>query len=52
MNDFLIGMGINVVLQLTGGFFKNPASKAQYRRAMLKVYNAIKTAFAGDPDFQ
>ena len=51
-NDFLINMGINVVLTLIGGFIKNPKSKEQYRKAMLKIFNAIKLAFAGDPDFQ
>lgn len=51
MNDFLINMGINVVFTLLGQFIKNPNSKAQYKRAMLKLYTGIKTAFAGDPDF-
>lgn len=52
MNDFLINMGINVVLTLLGQVIKNPASKESYRRAMLKIHNAIKLAFTGDPDFQ
>lgn len=51
MNDFIISMGINVVLTLLGQVIKNPKSKDNYRRAMLKIHNAIKTAFTGDPDF-
>lgn len=51
-NEFLINMGINIVLTLLGSSIKNPKSKEQYKKAMLKVYNGIKTAFAGDPDFQ
>lgn len=51
-NEFLINMGINFVLTALGTFIKNPKSKDAYKKAMLKVYNSIKTTFAGDPDFQ
>ena len=51
MNEFLINMGINVVLTLLSNSIKNPNAKAQYRKAMLKIYNSTKLAFAGDPDF-
>jgi hypothetical protein len=45
-------MGINIVLTLLTGSIKNPTSKKKYRRAMLKIYNAIKTTFADDEEFQ
>ena len=51
MNEFLINMGINVVLTLLSGSIKNPQSIARYRKAMLKVFNSIKLAFPNDPDF-
>ena len=52
MNEFLINMAFNVTFTLIGQFIKNPTSKDQYKKVMLKLHNAIKAAFAGDPDFQ
>ena len=51
-NELLINMGINIVLTLLSGTIKNKKSKEQYRRAMLKIFNAIKLAFAGEPEFE
>ena len=51
-NDFLINMGITIVLTAVKNTFKSSSAKAKYKAAMLKVYNAIKVSFAGDPDFQ
>lgn len=48
MESYFISMGISVVLQL----LKNPEHKSKYRSAMLKIRNAINTAFAGDVEFQ
>lgn len=46
--EFFINMGVTAL------FFaiKNPASKAKFRKISLKVYNTIKSAYFGDPDFQ
>ena len=52
MEDYLINLGLNVLFTALGTTIKNPASKAKYKAAILKLYRAIKTAFAGDPDFQ
>lgn len=43
----LINLGISAILSA----IKNPDKKAPLKRAMLKVRNAINTAYAGDPDF-
>ena len=41
----------NLVLALLAQIIKNPNSKATYRAIMLSIYQDIKIAFAGDPDF-
>ena len=46
--DFLIQNSIGVILNSV----KNPESKVKFRKAFLKVFNTIKAAFAGDPDFE
>lgn len=48
MEDLLIQFGITAVLMA----IKSPSKKKTLKKAMLKVYNAIKAAYAGDPDFQ
>jgi hypothetical protein len=45
--DLIINIGISAILTS----IKNPAKKASLKKAMLKVFNAIKTAYAGDEDF-
>lgn len=48
MVDIWINFGISVILTAV----KDPAKRAELKRAMLKVRNAINTAYAGDPDFE
>jgi hypothetical protein len=48
MEQYFITMGVAVILQM----LKNPAHRAGYKSAMLKVRNAINLAFADDKDFQ
>ena len=46
--EFLINNAIGMVLSSV----TNPESQAKYKRAFLKMFKAIKAAFAGDSDFQ
>jgi hypothetical protein len=48
MEEMIIGMAVSIVLST----IKNPAKKAQLKKAMLKIRNQINLAYAGDPDFQ
>lgn len=48
LEDILINLGVSSLLVA----IKNPKRKAQLRSTFLKVYRAIKVAFAGDPDFE
>lgn len=45
--ELIISMAVAVILST----IKNPAKKASLKKAMLKVFTTIKTAYAGDPDF-
>ncbi len=47
MEDYLISAGVAILLSA----IKNPAKKAQLRKVCLKIFNTMKIAFAGDPDF-
>lgn len=47
LEDLLINMGISAILAA----IKNQQKKAALKKAMLKVFNAIKAAYPGDPDF-
>jgi len=49
--QFLIGMGISLVLTALRGGISDPVLKAQIKSAVLKVYKAIKTTYGDDPDF-
>ena len=51
MNDLLINMGISFVLTAIKESFKNEASKAKLKAAMLKIRNQINLLYVGDPDF-
>ena len=51
MNDLLLNMGISFVLTAIKESFKNPAKKAELKKAMLKVRNQINLLYAGDEDF-
>ncbi len=46
--DFLVSMALSVLFQLLKLFIKNPAHKEDMRKAMLKLYKAIETAY---PEF-
>ena len=46
--DLIINMAVGSLLLS----FKNPARVLQLKAAMLKLYRAIKIAYASDPDFQ
>jgi len=45
-------MWLNIGVTILFSVIKNPLSKGQYKKISLKVYQTIKAAFAGDPDFQ
>jgi len=52
MEEYFINMGINLILTALKTSFKSAGARAKYKAALLKVFNGIKTTFAGDPDFQ
>jgi len=47
-HEFLINNAIGMILSTV----KNEKSKVKFKRAFLKIRNAINNAFAGDKDFQ
>lgn len=48
MEDFLIDMAVGVLLRLA----TDAKKKAKWRKALLKVFRAIASAFPQDPDFK
>ncbi len=48
MDELLINMGFTILLST----IKNAASKVKFRAAFLKIFRAIRLAYASDPDFQ
>jgi hypothetical protein len=48
MDELLINAGFSWLLATV----KNPQKKATFKKAFLKLFNAIKFAYANDPDFQ
>lgn len=46
--EFLINNAIGMILSTV----KNPDGRIKFKKAFLKVRNAINLAFAGDADFQ
>lgn len=50
MNDYLIGMGFNVLFTFLANL-KGSNNRARYRAAFLKLYKAIGAAYSGDADF-
>lgn len=48
MYDFWITMGTAAILAT----IKNADKRAALKKVMLKIYNSIKSAYAGDSDFQ
>ncbi len=48
MNSWIFGM----VASAIKGMIKNPSKKDKMKAVCLEIYNAIKMAYAGDPDFE
>lgn len=51
MKDYFFNLGISIVLTELKAAFKDKNHAAALKSVMLKVYNAIKTTYAGDSDF-
>lgn len=51
MEDYLIGIGFNVLLTYLANL-KGEKNRKRFRAAFLKLYLAIQTAYASDPEFQ
>ncbi len=51
ITDALIEMQLNTLLTIVKSTVKSEKSKARFRSVFLKVYRAIKAAFAGDEAF-
>ncbi len=51
MPEYLIQMAITVLLSVLKESVKNEQKKADLKKAMLKIRNAINTLYAGDEDF-
>jgi hypothetical protein len=50
-NDFLVSMGLSVLFTSLKQFVKNPQSKENMKKGLLKLRNAINAAYIDDPDF-
>lgn len=48
MNDFLITMAVSVLIELA----RDPKGRGKWRKALLKVFTVIATAFRSDAEFQ
>lgn len=48
MNDFLFGL----VASFIKNAVKNPTKKRKMRNICLDIFKAIRTAYAGDPEFE
>jgi hypothetical protein len=51
MNDFLINMGLSTLFTFLKSL-KGASNKAKWKKAILKLYLAIKSSYGDDPDFQ
>ncbi len=51
MNDFWVDMALSVLFSVLKQVVKNPAKKAELKKAMLKLRDTINIAYGGDPDF-
>lgn len=51
MNDILIQMGITTLLTFLKNL-KGEKNKAKWKKAVLKVHQAIQSTFGDDPEFQ
>lgn len=52
MNSLFLDLAISTILSTIKSSFKNENSKAQLKRALLKVRNQINLLYAGDADFE
>lgn len=48
MVDFWVNMGVTALFVS----IKSDAGKAKFKKISLKIFNTIKSVYAGDPDFQ
>jgi|PlaIllAssembly_1097288.scaffolds.fasta_scaffold00432_21 hypothetical protein len=46
--DYIFGMAVNVVLTTIAGAIKDPLKAAQFKRALLKVRDAINGLYPPD----
>ncbi len=51
MPEWLVQMGITTILSVLKESVKNEQKKADLKKAMLKIRNAINTLYADDEDF-
>jgi hypothetical protein len=51
MNEWYYDLGFSALFSLVKATVKNPQSKENFKRAFLKLRNAINAAYANDPDF-
>jgi hypothetical protein len=49
--DYFIAMALSLLFELLKSVVKNPQSKANMKKALLKLFIAIRSAYANDPDF-
>ena len=50
--EWLIAQAIAIVFSLLKGLAKTDSAKATFRSVVLRIFNAIKVAYAGDPEFE
>lgn len=51
MPDYLVQMSITIILSMVKESFKNPAKKADLKKALAKVRDSINLLYADDPAF-
>lgn len=51
MQDWLIDLGLAAIFRLLKDAIKNPAKRASWRKAMLKLRDAIDLAYGNDSEF-
>jgi len=48
VSDFIISMAVSVIIQLA----RDPKGRGKWRKALLKVFREIASAFRDDNEFQ
>lgn len=51
LQDYLESFAINGILTMVKLSVKNEAKKASLKKALLKIYTAVRVLYADDPDF-